>query len=141
MSFHKSFGSSFSDIKVILQTCANRPFALQKEKAKPSSLLLGSDGEMVLHVFFCLCGERFTCKNPSLLSKLQENQQSSLPERSSVNDLPSMNQLDLSKHWQGCRSKSTWFTLGPGKAMIVCTESCSILKITESCWLRFGLKA
>lgn len=81
---------------------------------------------------FCLWGGRFTCQPPSLLSKLQENQQGSLPERSSVNDLPSVNQLI--KHWKECIH---WFILGPGKAIIVCTESCCILKmaVLASFWI------
>ena len=84
-------------------------------------------------------GRRFTIASgqpPSLLSKLQENQQGSLPETSSVND-PSVNQLD--HHWKECRH-CICFILGSGKAIIVCTESCCILKIADQCWLRFGLK-
>ena len=122
VSFHKLFGSSFSGIKVILQTCATWPFALQKEKAKPGSLLLRSYDAIVLPVLFAFVAEALPVHPPAFSPNCRK-----ISKAVCLREALSMIYL----RW------ISWFILGPGKAIIVCTESCCILKIAvlASFWI------
>jgi hypothetical protein len=94
------FGSSFSGIKVILQTCATWPFALQKEKAKPGSLLLRSYDAIVLPVLFAFVAEALPVHPPAFSPNCRKISKA-VCLREAVNDLPSVNQLVHLGTWQG----------------------------------------